>query len=73
MKRWLHYSQKYRSISPALRDDYAQPVPIQHCGKFPDYARWFQLDRKERSRYNEDKIIYELLFKKQHNDDEERW
>jgi len=63
MKRWLHYSQKYRYISPASRDDYAQPVPIRKCGNFPDYAPWFQLDENERSRFDEDKIIYELLFK----------
>ena len=62
-ERWLHYSQTYRYISPASRDDYAQPVPIPPCGKFPDYAPWFQLDLKERSRLNEDKIIYDLLFK----------
>lgn len=63
MKRWIKYSKKYRYISPASRDDYAQPVPIKQCGTGPDYAPWFQLDIKERSRFHEDKIIYELLFK----------
>jgi len=41
--------------------DFSEPAP--ECGNCPEFESFFALDRSSRSRYDEDKIIYHLLFK----------
>jgi hypothetical protein len=40
------------------------PFPTQECGQAPDFGDFFKLNNRVRSRLNEDKIVYEILFKK---------
>jgi hypothetical protein len=52
--------------------NYSLPVgpissPASECGKSPDFEDFFKLSLKERSRFNEDKIVYETLFKNKMN------
>jgi hypothetical protein len=39
------------------------PFPAQECGQGPDFKDFFKLNNRVRSRLNEDKTIYETLFK----------
>lgn len=57
--RMLKYNTKYHYHSP----DAPIPFPTPECGSSPDFTDFFQLTGKVRSRFNEDKIMYELLFK----------
>jgi hypothetical protein len=38
-------------------------IPSQECGQAPDFKDFFKLQNRVRSRYNEDKTVYETLFK----------
>jgi hypothetical protein len=53
--------------------NYSTPVasissPASECGNSPDFEDFFKLSGKQRSRLNEDKIVYETLFKNKMND-----
>ena len=61
--RFWKYYHTYRYVTPASRQDVVVPMPARACGAAPDYAQWFEQGQMERSRNQEDKIIYETLFK----------
>jgi len=50
-----------------FHDTYNYQVPTTNktieCGESPDYASFFSLNQKYRSRFNEDSIIYKTFFK----------
>jgi hypothetical protein len=52
--------------------NYSTPVtsissPASECGNSPDFEEFFKLSVKQRSHFNEDKIVYETLFKNKMN------
>ncbi|KAL7464458.1 hypothetical protein ACHAXS_004791 [Conticribra weissflogii] len=53
------YGSKYNGILPSNREDFPDPS----CGTNPDFFGFFVLPKSERSRFHEDKIIYDLFFK----------
>ena len=53
------YLEKYKYTTPDLTDSHTV-----ECGATPEFAMFFQLPRQQRSRLNEDRILYERLFKK---------
>jgi len=61
--RMAKYSRRYRYLPAAPRFDY-NPYPAPICGKEIDFFdAFFKLDGKQRSRWNEDKFVYETFFK----------
>lgn len=64
--RILKYVEQYHYVLPSSRYDY-MPYPAKECGEGPDYDPFFRLGNKVRSRYDEDRIIYENLFRSSHS------
>ena len=64
-ERWSKYYERYRYVAPSQRDDFVKlgNVPAKECGSAPDFEGFFKLDYTTRSRLDEDKYIYEQLFK----------
>mmetsp|Transcript_18796 Transcript_18796/g.51473 ORF Transcript_18796/g.51473 Transcript_18796/m.51473 type:complete len:345 (+) Transcript_18796:211-1245(+) len=64
-QRLLHYFQTYRYVLPAKRGDHNQPHPARECGEgnsTSQFAPFFQLGNKDRSRLREDEIIFKTVF-----------
>ncbi|KAL7535398.1 hypothetical protein ACHAXR_006468 [Thalassiosira sp. AJA248-18] len=53
------YSSKYKALLPSSPPRRKSPDPS--CGKRPDFFDFFMLPKTERSRFHEDKIIYDLF------------
>lgn len=51
------YADKYKGLLPSSERDHPDPI----CGKRPDFFDFFVLPKTERSRFHEDKIIYDLF------------
>ena len=76
MTKWNAGSTTPKSIVLFLRRCATitpSPYRSSTAGSFPIMRPGFTWIGRNDPDTNEDKIIYELLFKKQHNDDEERW
>jgi len=56
------YGKKYNYNVPSASTE-SKIIPAEECGSGPEFQEFFQLSHEKRSRQNEDKIIYELLFK----------
>mmetsp|Transcript_14727 Transcript_14727/g.27973 ORF Transcript_14727/g.27973 Transcript_14727/m.27973 type:complete len:350 (+) Transcript_14727:38-1087(+) len=60
--RRMKYFENYRYVPAQSRYDY-NPYPAPDCGQAPDYPEFFALPTIKRSANNEDRVIYETLFK----------
>jgi len=62
--RLLKYFLKYRYIPPATKFEWVSPyLRGTECGEGPDFEPWFSQGVEQRSRLEEDRIIYESFFK----------
>lgn len=62
-RRMLKYFQKYHYVPPVRKDGVVSMIPAKECGIGPDFEAFFQLNSYQRSANNEDKFIYESLFR----------
>mmetsp|Transcript_12312 Transcript_12312/g.25229 ORF Transcript_12312/g.25229 Transcript_12312/m.25229 type:complete len:402 (-) Transcript_12312:245-1450(-) len=53
------YGSKYHGILPSRSENFPDPI----CGTNPDFFGFFVLPKSERSRFHEDKILYDAFFK----------
>ncbi|KAL3911633.1 MAG: hypothetical protein SGILL_007204, partial [Bacillariaceae sp.] len=63
-RRLLKYFQTYHYVQ-APKDRLLRPLPSKICGGAPDFDEYFEQDFMSRSRFHEDKAIYNLFFKDQ--------
>jgi hypothetical protein len=55
--------QKYKSLYNYTLPGHKFSKSAEECGARPDFEDFFKLSKKERSRSQEDKIIYDMFFK----------
>ena len=56
--RMQYYRERYRYRKPTPHDDFELP-----CGEGPNFEEYFELGKFNRSRLNEDLVIYQNFFK----------
>eukprot|EP00985_Skeletonema_marinoi_P000209 scaffold60_cov137-Skeletonema_marinoi.AAC.8 len=62
-RRMLKYFQSYFYVPPVPNKALGQQFPAKECGAAPAFDGFFALNSQQRSANNEDKWIYENLFK----------
>ena len=59
-----HFFEKYPNFNISLPvSDKNTPRAFESCGPYPDFLDFFHLPKSQRSRFFEDKIIYDTFFK----------
>jgi hypothetical protein len=67
-RRMLKYYKSYFYVPPVRTDALTRDFPAKECGVAPAFDGFFSLDSRQRSANNEDKWIYENLFKGKNNE-----
>ena len=62
-RRMLKYFQSYFYVPPVPSDALRRDFPAKECGAAPAFDEFFRLNKNQRSANNEDKWIYDNLFK----------
>ena len=68
-RRMLKYYKSYFYVPPVRTDGLTRDFPAKECGAAPAFDGFFRLDPHQRSANNEDRWIYENLFKGKSNNE----